>query len=176
MTVTNFQRPGQAGTLDLAGPAQRYRCVGRLARRRKERLRVDGLAYPTGTPGYVVLPLVKGPEKSRILTCSGDFVRAWHSRPSHSTHLPRGSGLFNDAVELMHRCRRRVLPHSSALGQVATSRGRKDRTGKTDSSHQNNVRPVGRPPLCLNAVTAIRGAGPRPPFATPPPAGRPARA
>jgi hypothetical protein len=99
MTVPDIQRPGQAGTLHFTRAAQGDGRVGRLAGRWKEQFWIDALAYPSGTPGSIVLPLTEGPQKPGITSCSGDLVRAWHSRPSHSTHLPRGSGQFSDTVD-----------------------------------------------------------------------------
>ena len=90
VAVADLQRPGQAGSLDVAGAAQRDRGVGRLARRREEDLRIDALTYAARTPGQILVALLERAQQTWIAASGRDLVRAWHPRPSHAPHLPRG--------------------------------------------------------------------------------------
>jgi hypothetical protein len=90
MAVADLERPREAGALDIAGTAQRYRGVGRLARSWKEHLGIDALTYASGPPGQVFIALLKRPQQTRIATRGGDLMWAWHPRPGQAPHLPRG--------------------------------------------------------------------------------------
>jgi len=58
VTVADLERPRQAGTLHIAGTAERNRGVGRLTGSREEQLGIDALTYASGPPGQVVVALL----------------------------------------------------------------------------------------------------------------------
>ena len=126
VAVADLQRPGQAGALDVTGAAERDRGVGRLAGRRKEHLRIDALTHASGPPGQVLVALLQRPQQSRISSCGGDLVRAWHPRPGHAPTSPVGCSRHDRREERQSRqrrgsaaappCRRCVLPHFARPG------------------------------------------------------------